>query len=141
MEPDMNTGKGVRVRHDGEGASDMGARRISGMEARRARARRDGWARRSARPPRRSERGRWASSAAGPMRERRELGRGTGMGRAEEKEERATRMEKGKRRGEKVGRWEEIRLARENHGPEARLAQFFSNLIFLILFQMGSKFI
>jgi len=57
------------------------------------------------------------------MRERRELGRGTGMGRAEEKEERATRMEKGKRRGEKVGRWEEMRPARENHGPEARLAQ------------------
>ena len=28
-----------------------------------------------------------------------------------------------------------------NHGLEARLAQFFSNLSFLILFQMGFKFI
>jgi len=63
MEPDMNTDEGVRVRHGWEeGASNMGARRISGMEARRARARRDGWARRSARPPRRSERGRWAGT-------------------------------------------------------------------------------
>ena len=33
----MNTGEGVRVRHGGEeGASDMGARHVSGMEARRA---------------------------------------------------------------------------------------------------------
>ena len=31
MEPDMNTGEGVRVWHGGEeGASDMGARHVSG---------------------------------------------------------------------------------------------------------------
>jgi len=36
MEPDMNTGEGVRVRHGGEeGASDMGARRIRGVEQRK----------------------------------------------------------------------------------------------------------
>jgi len=31
----------------------------------------------------------------------------------------------GRKRGEKVGQWEKIRPARENHGPEARLAQIF----------------
>ena len=46
------------------------------------------------------------------------------------------------RRGENKGR-ERPRKGesqmKKNFGPEARLSQFFSNLIFLILFQMGFK--